>query len=171
MFPVTAHRSDPQRPYVLVANRTESLNPNLAQRTFSGLPGRLIRLERVACRSNYRCLAVLFIGTLALSSNVCSQVDAPSPAPVAAYEHSGAQIDTTLRPGSDANTAAASNEQTRVAGKLTGTSKPLAVPRAGNHPPGDKGRLIFSTASLRYHSACLRFVPGRSPPSGCSTQL
>jgi len=125
----------------------------------------------VARWSNYRFLTVLLIGILALSSCFCSQIDEFAPAPVTAYEHRGAQMDA-MSPAPTASTATSSNEQTRVAGKITGTSKPLAVSRtAGNYPPGDKGRLISSTPSPRFLSACLQFVCGRSPPSGSSTQL
>src|SRR6266852_6398144 len=125
----------------------------------------------MACRSNYGSLVVLLIGTLALSSSIRCQVDEPASAPFAAYEHSGTQIGPMPRPAPTASTALTSNEQTRVASKLTGTSNPLAVLRmASNHPPGDKGRLIFSTPSLRFHSARFQFLSGRSPPSGSTTQ-
>jgi len=77
-----------------------------------------------------------------------------------------------VRLGPAANTAATSQDQARVAGKLTSTSKLFAALRAAGTPPRvDTGGLVLSTSFLRFYSSCLRFVSGRSPPSDSSTQL
>jgi len=83
----------------------------------------------------------------------------------------GAPTDALSRPTDSVSIAAASGDETRTAGKLTSTFKPLATLRTpGNHRHDDKRTLIFSTPSPRFLSAGLGFVSGRSPPSGSSTQ-